>query len=189
VAGRSRIAVIPHGTSRFSLALAPGANVAAVLAGGRPAQYTFIGGFLTIDIPDGSRDGTVMLEISYRCAFSGGLPTETLGGEDPTYGISGVVSPMGVFLGPGSGWYPSPAAIPAKRTVRVAAPAGIEAITAGRRTFRGAAAGETVSEWSEENPVGNLSLSAGRYFIAEKKLDGITIYTYFTTADSGLAGR
>lgn len=189
VAGKSRITINPHGTSRLSLALAPAASVAGVLVDGKSVPFTFIGGFLTIDLPDGSVDGSVVIEISYRCVFNGKLPSESLSGEDPTYGISAVVSPKGVFLGPGSGWYPSPAMIPAKRSVRITAPAGIEAITAGRRTFRGATANETVSEWSEERPLGDISLSAGSFIIEEKKLDGIPIYTYFTAANSDLAHR
>lgn len=189
LAGRSRLVLKPHGASRLSLALAPASSVGSVLVDDRAAPFTFIGGFISIELPDVSGENVVNLEISYRCKFDDRPPKDAISGEDPTYGVKAVISPEGVFLGPGAGWYPSPPVIPGKRSIRISAPVGIEAITAGKRISRSISGKESVSQWEEARPAGDLPLSAGRFEIGESALAGISIYTYFTPENSGLSQR
>jgi hypothetical protein len=79
--------------------------------------------------------------------------------------------------------------VPVRRLVRVTAPAGIEAITAGKRVAHSSAGGMTTSVWEERRPVEELALSAGPYRIDEIDSDGIPIYTYFTPGNAHLAQR
>jgi hypothetical protein len=190
VSGASKVIMRTGGTTRFSFTLSPDATVESVLVDGRSIPFTFIGGFLSVDLRSRtSGKGSATLEIAYHCGFNDQPPEDAISGEDPTYGINAVVSRKGVFLGPGAGWYPSSAIVPEKRIIRVSAPAGIEAITSGRRIFRGISGNETVSQWEEARPAGDLSLSAGRYRIDESAVDGIPVYTYFTPGNAGLSRR
>jgi hypothetical protein len=189
VAGQSRLTVKLHGASSISFKLAPDATVTGALVDGDPARFNFIGGFMSIELPDLSGEKAVTLEIDYHCGFDDQPPQDAASGEDPTYGVDGVVSRKGVFLGPRAAWYPSPTVMPARRVVRINAPAGTEAITAGRRISRGTAGGVSRSVWEETHPVSDLSLSAGPYRIDERNVEGIPLYTYFTAANSHLSGR
>jgi hypothetical protein len=189
VAGRSTVTLKPNGASRISFKLAPESTILGTLVNGTPAQFNFIGGFLSIDLPDQSGEKTVTLEIDYNCGFNDQPPGDAASGEDPTYGVNGIVSRRGVFLGPGAAWYPSPTVIPGRRIVRISAPAGTEAITAGRRISRKTAGGASTSVWEEARPAGELSISAGPYRIEERIVEGIPLYTYFTAANAHLSGR
>jgi aminopeptidase N len=189
VTGESSVMIRSHGSSRIQFTLAADAKVESCAIGEKTVPFTFSGGILTIDIPATLEEGMVGLTIAYRCRFNDQLPGEAISGEDPTFGVNALVSGKGVFLGPNAGWYPITVAMPAKRTVRVIAPAGTEAITSGRRIAHATAAGVTSSVWEEAHPAGALSLSAGPYQINETRLDGIPIYTYFTSDNTNLAGR
>ncbi len=189
VTGESTVVIRPHGSAAIRFTLAPDATIAHCASGGKTVPFSFSGGVLAIELPATPGEETVSLTIAYRCRFNDRLPAEAVSGEDPTYGVNAVVSPQGVFLGPGAGWYPAPETMPARRTVRVTAPAGIEAITSGRRTDHATAAGVTSSAWEEARPAGDLSLSAGPYLIDEIRVDNILVYTYFTPANARLAER
>jgi hypothetical protein len=189
VAGKSTLKVSPHGVSSISFRLAPDATVTGALVDGNSAQFNFLGGFMSIELPDQPGKETFTIEIDYHCGFNDQPPQDAVSGEDPTYGVNGIVSRQGVFLGPRAAWYPSPTVTPGRRVVRINAPAGTEAITAGRRLSRGTAGGLSSSVWEEEHPAGDLSLSAGPYRIEERIVEGIPVYTYFTAANAQLSGR
>ncbi len=189
VRGVSRVTVKAHGARQLTFELAPGAREVTCAAAGKALPCTFQEGMLKVALPATPVDAPVSLAIGYRSAFNDRPPADAINGEDPTYGVNAAVSPEGVFLGPGAGWYPTPSSIPLKRTVRVTAPAGMESITAGKRLHRGIAHGVTSSVWEEARPTGDLSLSAGPYLIGERNLDGIPIFTYFSAANAHLAER
>ncbi|HEX9022296.1 MAG TPA: M1 family aminopeptidase [Geobacteraceae bacterium] len=189
MAGESTLVIRPRGAATISFTLAPAATVMRCAVAGKPAPFTFRDGVLRVELPAASGDGPLGLVISYRCAFDDRPPADAASGEDPTYGVKGAVSPRGVFLGPDAGWYPTPELMPQRRSVRVTAPAGMEAITAGSRISRATADGATVSLWEEARPAVDLALSAGPYLVGEGKVDDIPIYTYFLKDDADLAGR
>lgn len=185
--GESTLTLEPGGAGRLTLALNPRATVVATTLAGRSIPFTFAGGRLTVELP--ARTGTepFRVAINYRCLFDDPLQEQVVTTEGPDYGAAGSISPRGVFLGGDAGWYPAPEAQPRKRSVTVTAPAGIEAVTAGRRSERRTGQGTTVSRWEEEHPVERLSLSAGRYLVGERQLDGVAIYTYFTPDNTHLS--
>ncbi|NTW99847.1 MAG: M1 family metallopeptidase, partial [Geobacteraceae bacterium] len=125
------------GTSRVSLKLSPAAHIKSVTIPGAEIPFTFTGGILSLDIPETAGQGAVPVTIAYRALFNDPLPLHPGNSEDPTYGVNGVITTRGTFLGDGAGWYPAPASPPRIRSVRITAPAGTEAVTAGRRVSRG----------------------------------------------------
>lgn len=175
-------------TKRADFTLSPSAVIDRVIIGGRPAPFTFSGGRLAVDLSRFRGRDPVTVKVYYRAVFNDPVPMRPVSGEEPIYGVSGTITGQGVFLGSGSGWYPVPVVVPARRIIRIDAPAGTEAVTAGKRTARTTAAGVTSSTWEEQRPVGELSLSAGPYRIEERSLAGVDIQAYFYPANAALAG-
>ncbi|HEX8960205.1 MAG TPA: M1 family aminopeptidase [Geobacteraceae bacterium] len=187
LAGESTVTLKPHGVSTLSFTLHPGAIVQRVTAEGREVPVRFAGGIVAVGLPPEAREGTVRIGIDYSARFNDPLPGRGAPTEDPSYGVNGVISPEGTFLGGGVAWYPRPPTLPKKRAVEVAAPAGIEAITAGRRLARESRGGRSVSVWEEAHPVENLSLSAGPFLITERKVGSVPLYAYFYADNAPLA--
>lgn len=186
--GESTITFAP-GTRRVSLRLNPTARIESVSISGNKAPFSFSEGVLSLDIPGSAARGAVPVTVAYRGVFNDPLPQNPGSSEDPTYGVNGAITAQGTFLGDGAGWYPAPAALPHKRSVRVTAPAGTEAVTAGRRVSRGTEGAVSHSAWEEERPVNGLTLCAGPYRIEERRVAGLDIYTYFYPDNAALAPR
>ena len=185
--GECTVTLNPHGATRLPFALHPGATVLHVTVDGQEVPVAFTGGTLTVGFYPGGRERTVRVGIGYRASFNDPLPGRTATTEDPSYGVNGVIAEEGVFLGGGADWYPEAPGVPARRTVEVTAPAGIEAVTAGRRLERGTRGDRSFSVWEEEHPVTSLSLSAGRYVVTERKRGALPLYAYFSPANASLA--
>jgi aminopeptidase N len=188
LAGESTITFGP-GTHRVSLRLTQTARIESVSISGNKAPFSFSDGVLSLDIPPSAGRGAIPVTVAYRAVFNDPLPQDPGSSEDPTYGVNGAITEKGTFLGDGAGWYPAPSALPHRRSVRVAAPAGTEAVTAGRRVSKGTEGAVSRSTWEEERPVDGLTLCAGPYRIEERRVDGLDIYTYFYPDNASLAPR
>jgi hypothetical protein len=182
--------VIPAGTGgKVLLSLAPRATVSTVTRDGFPVAFSFRDGQLDIPVTPLKEKGTARVVISYECVYGDPLPEQFRNSEEASFGISGVISPQGTFLGESAGWYPRPAAPVSRFTVTVTTPAGIEAITAGKRVTWSTAGGDVVSTWEIREPLPAIALSAGPYRIAERDADGIPVYTYLYPGNEQLADR
>jgi aminopeptidase N len=177
------------GTRSVSLRLSPTARIESVSIYGAKIPFSFAAGALSLDIPKTDGRGAIVVTVAYRAVFNDPLPMLPGSSEDPTYGVKGTITTQGTFLGDDAGWYPVPSSTPRKRSVRIAAPAGTEAVTAGRRVSRGTMGGISNSFWEELRPVGGLSLCAGPYQIEERRVAGVDIYTYFYPDNASLASR
>jgi Peptidase family M1 domain len=177
------------GTRRVSLKLSPATRIESVTISGAKIPFSFAGGALSLDIPETAGHGAVLVTVAYRAVFNDPLPLHPGSGEDPTYGVNGAITTQGTFLGVGAGWYPVPSSTPQKRSVRIVAPEGIEAVTAGRRVSRGTVGDVSRSSWEELRPLGGLSLCAGTYRIEERRVNGVDIYTYLYPDNASLAAR
>ena len=186
VAGRSTLTYAPA-PGKVVLRLADRAEVRSVQVSGKEVPFSFAAGVLQLKLPPLSGKGIVT--VDYRAAFNDPVSRHPAASEDPSYGVNGAVTAEGTFLGGGAYWYPVPAEIPGKRSVTVTAPAGTEAVTAGRRLSRETKEGATRSVWEEEHPVGVLSLCAGPYRVEEKKAGEVTLYSYLYPANAGLSSR
>lgn len=174
-------------TSQLSCTLSPQAQVTEVLLGGMAAPFSFKYGRLRITMPEKMRNAETTLSICYEAPFRDPVPADPLYTEDPGYGVAGIISPRGTFLLAGSGWYPElPGSRPTFR-LQVQAPEGVEAVTEGKRLRRETSQGQTTSVWEVTHPVGGLALSAGRYAVTQRHVDGIPIYTYFYPANDHLS--
>jgi hypothetical protein len=185
--GESLFTVASSGRVFFNLSSA--ASIDGVSVAGKDVRYTFTGGALAVDLPRPSGKGSADLLISYHVAYGKEVPERPGNSEDPTYGVTGVISPGGVFLGSDAGWYPAPQVLPKYRQVEISAPGGMEAITSGRRLERVTGKKVSRSVWVEQRPVGELALSAGPYVVRERKLGKVDIYTYLYPQNDRLAEK
>ncbi|MBK5275197.1 MAG: M1 family peptidase [Desulfuromonadales bacterium] len=174
---------------RVILKLSPTAHIESVSTSGAKSPFTFADGTLSLDIPSSAGPGAISVTVAYRAVFNDPLPQHPGSSEYPTYGVNGSISTLGTFLGEGAGWYPATSGTPRHRTVRITAPAGIEALTAGRRVSRVTVGGFSHSSWEESRPVGGLTLCAGPYRIEERRVAGVDLYTYFYPDNASLSSR
>ncbi|MBT0894326.1 M1 family peptidase [Geobacter hydrogenophilus] len=187
--GASALDLAPGDSGRITFTLNQRAVVDGVTVDGRKAVFRRTGEALGLTLPEKSGTSPRRVLIRYQCTFNDPVPERPVDSEDPSYGVSGAITTRGTYLGSDAGWYPAPETLPKSRRVTVTAPAGIEAITAGRRIARFTDKGTTSSTWEEARPVEGLSLSAGLYVIDERSVDGIPLYSYFYPENAGLAAR
>lgn len=186
LSGESSTKFAPGG-GRVAFRLSRQASIAAVSVAGQPVPYTFTGGMLLVDLPRSS--SAQSLSVTYRASFNDPVSQNPGASEDPTYGVSATITGQGSFLGDSSHWYPVPVQVPLKRSLRVTAPAGTEAVSFGRRVLRETGGGVTRSQWEEANPVGALSLCAGPYRVEDRTVDGIELHSYLYPENAALSGR
>ncbi len=186
--GKSTI-TFAAGTRNASFKLSPTAKIESVTISTEKIPFSFAEGALSLDIPTTAGQGAVLVTVAYRAVFNDSLPLHPSSTEDPTYGVNGTITTKGTFLGYGAGWYPAPSSTPRSRSVRISAPAGTEAVTAGKRVSRETAGDVSHSYWEELRPIGGLSLCAGPYRIEERRVAGVDLYTYFYQGNASLASR
>jgi hypothetical protein len=110
-----------------------------------------------------------------------------LNADNPGYGVSATISERGSFLLAGSGWYPQWVAGHSSYTLKVIAPEGMLAVTAGQLKGHKTGNGKTESTWLVSDPIRSLSLSVGAYIFREKKVGSITAATYLFPETDHLA--
>lgn len=186
VAGESVI-TYAAGTKAALLRLSQGATVTSVAVAGRSIPFSFQRGVLSLNVPPGTAAPAVT--VSWRAAFNDPVSQHPAASEDPSYGVRGAVTREGTFLGGEAYWYPVPQQVPARRSIGISAPAGIEAITNGKLVSRESTAVVTRSLWEEARPVGLLSLCAGPYRIEHRRLGAIDLYSYLFPGNAALSAR
>ncbi|HIJ87131.1 MAG TPA: M1 family peptidase [Desulfuromonadales bacterium] len=177
------------GTQSVSLKLSPTAQIESVTVSGAQLPYSFSDGTLSLNMPETAKHETVPVSVTYRAFFNDPLPQPGGSSEDPTYGVRGAITTQGTFLSDSAGWYPLPPSLPLKRSIRVSAPAGIEAITHGKRVARSTKDSVTTSSWEELRPTGGLTLCAGPYRVDERREAGVDLYSYFYADNATLSSR
>ena len=175
------------GAKDVSLTLSETAKIESVAVAGKRAPYSFTGGILSLKLPASGQ--ALPVTVTYRATFNDPVSQHPAASEDPSYGVSGAITPAGTFLGSGAMWYPVPSPTPARRSISIAAPAGTEAVTAGRRVSRETTGAFSRSSWEEARPIGVLSLCAGPYRVEHRRVDGVELYTYFYPDNASLAPR
>ena len=175
------------GAGPVTLRLSSAASIESVTVHGKKVPYSFSGGILSLELPPDSPGMSGAMTVSYRASFNDQVSQHPAAFEDPTYGVAGIITREGTFLGGNAYWYPVPAQIPAHRSVSITAPAGTEAITYGRRVSRETTGAVTRSAWEEAHPVGVLTLCAGPYQIETRHVGGIELYSYLYPDNAALA--
>ncbi len=169
-----------------SILLAPTMVVDEIKVNGKVLPDKPAGGVLTVPAVQG-QGGKTVLSIRYHASYHDAAPANPIHTEDPTFGVTGTISPRGTFLGADAGWYPHVADHPAFFTLHFDAPEGITAVAAGRLREHYSANGRTTTVWATEQPLPALSLSAGPYHMARAEAEGIPVYTFFYEQTTELA--
>jgi hypothetical protein len=171
----------------ISFLLSDKANIKSVLVNGKPSEYSFNSGKLTLSAVSAA-EGPFSVSISFDAVFNDPVAAEPATFDNPGFGVAGSIGDRGTFLLEDSGWYPriagcspvGPAAelpspptfpkiaagkIPEDFNLEVTAPRGIYAVTAGELIGHEDRDAISISSW-RTGPIGQgLSLSAGRYIV------------------------
>ena len=171
----------------LTFSLSPRIVVSQLTIDKTPASFTLEAGELRVPLDPRYRDRLITATVYYEGTFDDPLPHPYSSMDNPGFGIIGTISPGGCFLQGGAGWYPEiPGSRPAFR-LRVDAPEGIVAVTAGKSLGHHTDKGRTISRWVVREPSEGLSLSAGPYVVRQKAVGKVTAATYFFPETDPLA--
>lgn len=187
ISAQGRIRVDPRGAAHIDFSLTENASNLTIRKNGRPADFRRDGYRIRLPLASGERSAPVELNVSYAAVFRDPVPRRPVNTDNPGYGVSGTISETGTLLLAGSRWYPHFEAADATYRIRVEAPAGILAVTAGRSLGHRVEDGRSISEWQVDHPVRGLALSAGRYEVRQRKAGPVTVATYLFPESRGLA--
>jgi hypothetical protein len=185
--GEDHVHVQPGGATSLGMVLGPQAVIHAVEIDGTPRPVRRTGAHLVMDLAPAERTGTLVLRLAYSARFDDRAPVLPLNTDNPGYGVTGTISPDGVLLLGGAGWYPSVAGARESLTVEVETPAGMLAVTAGRSLGTATTPQTTLSRWQVDHAVEPLALSAGFFEVTRRQAGRVEVSTYFLPASRHLA--
>jgi hypothetical protein len=136
--------------------------------------------------PD-ERSREISITIRYSGIFDDPVPLQPVNTDNPGYGVSATISEVGSFLLAGSYWYPQLLGSRSTYRLKIIAPDGMIAVTAGRSLGHTTRNGSTLSEWQVDYPVEGLSLSVAAYIVREKAVGKVMAATYLLEANQHLA--
>ena len=185
--GTDTITVKSAGNKRLNFRLSKHVSIIDLDINGKPGNYEFRDGRLQLKPGNGAQMPDARITIRYAGIFDDPFPVRPVNTDNPGYGVSGTISETGSFLLAGAGWYPHLENSHSTYRLKVSAPAGMVAVTAGRAVSHITQNGKTVSDWEINYPVEGLSLSVARYIVDEKKVGDVTAATYFLEPNKHLA--
>ena len=175
----------PNDTATFKLS--PRAKKLKVTQNGSSVKFDFEDGLLQVKLPQGQSSAKSQITIGYTAVFDDPAPIRPINADNPGYGVSATISERGSFLLAGSGWYPQWVEGHSIYTLKVIAPKGMVAVTAGQSKGHKTRDGKSVSTWLIKDPIRGLSLSVGPYVVRQKMAGNITAATYFFPETDHLA--
>ncbi len=187
--GEDVVEIQPEGVKELNFSLADAATDVQMSVNGKPVSFRRRPQGISLTVADAQAGGRILVAISYAAVFDDPVPLRPVNTDNPGFGVTGSIQKEGAFLLPGAGWYPHVDARKATYALRVEAPEGIVAVSAGRSLGRNTGNGKTVSAWRVDRPVRGLSLSAGRYIVTEKTIGSVTAATYFFEESRDLSGQ
>jgi hypothetical protein len=182
-----RITIEKSPNDRLEFKLSRRAEQIEVTVNGNFRKFEFEDGRLQVGLAAGEKNQKIPITIRYTAIFDDPAPVRPVNADNPGYGVSATISERGSFLLAGSAWYPQWAAGHSIYTLKVIAPEGMLAVTAGQSRGHVTRNGKTESTWLISDPIRGLSLSAGTYIVREKKVGNITAATYFFPETDHLA--
>ena len=153
----------------------------------KPRNFNFVNGLIEVPLEPQEQSADLLVTITYAGIFDDPVPLRPVNADNPGYGVTGTISEKGSFLLAGAGWYPQLAGSQATYRLKVRAPAGLIAVTAGRSLGHKTDQGRTESTWEVDYPVEGLSLSVARYVVATKSVGRVTAATYLLPHNQDLA--
>jgi len=119
-------------TDRLDFELTRRAENLEVAVNGQPQKIDFKDGRLCVRPAGTEKDQKIRVTMRYEAVFDDPVPVRPLNADNPGFGISATISEHGSFLLAGSGWYPEWVGGQSNYTLKVIAPAGMIAVTAGQ---------------------------------------------------------
>ena len=194
--GTDRIRLRLQNAVSLNISLAEQARVERLSLNGAPLAFERKAHWITTELPVAARRGGIELELAYHVRYNDPLPDDPPSFDNPGSGVRGVITTHGgVFLMAGSRWHPSLQAGAQHFSVRVRAPQGLYAVTAGRLVSMGDEQGQSVTLWRVERCQEELPLCAGNYTMRQTTVPGspgaraVAVRTFFTGGDVGLSQR
>ncbi|MFH2218472.1 MAG: M1 family aminopeptidase [Pseudomonadota bacterium] len=185
--GIDEMEVRPEGSALLDFVLSKRAKVKAVEVNDSPKAYVFENGNLRVLLEADERISVIKVNIKYQGTFNDPVPVMPVNTDNPGYGVTGIISEKGSFLLSGAGWYPEiPGSRPTFR-LKVDAPAGVIAVSAGELSGHETRGERTLSAWTVKHPVDGLSLSAARYQVREKPAGRVKAMTYMLAENAHLS--
>lgn len=167
---------------QIELRLSNNCTIVDIHQAGEVLSYSHAGETLSIKL-----NNRQPLSISYQGKFSDQVISSPVHNEDPSYGVTASIAPIGSYLSAAANWYPRLTSEALHYRVSVTAPLGIEAVSSGRRVLRNSDNRKTHSVWEIDYPLYGLTLSAGNYQVFEDSKGRIPIYAYFYAESATLA--
>jgi aminopeptidase N len=154
---------------------------------GQPRTFKFSNSELELPLATDERRRTIEVVIAYEAVFNDPVPVNPLNTDNPGFGVTASITEAGAFLLSGAGWYPDLVDGQDSFALKVKAPAGILAVTAGLGLGHVTQDGKTVSEWRIDHPARGLALSAAAYRVRELNIGDVVAATYFLPQNQDLA--
>ncbi len=164
--------------------LTPDAVIESVTVNRKKIGYRFTNGVLQIRERLKAND---RMTVTYQTTGNDQVPANTVGIEDPSYGIRAAITPQGAFFSSGSAWLPLAEGRLATHDVRISAPEGLVGVTSGRFIASETDAGQTKTVWQNRVAQEHLALAVGYYQIHRDDFDDIQLLTFFTSQNNALA--
>lgn len=187
LSGTDRILLSDVPQDLLPIGLHPRIRIQSLQVNGRPQAAVAGDSGLVVDLSGADRSMPIELILHFDGRFQDEAPVLPVNTDNPGYGVTGTISPRGTLLLGGAGWYPAIDGAVETLRVRVEAPEGWTAVTAGRSTGVATMAGKTVSSWQVDPPAERLALSVGRYTTTASQAGDIETATYLLSDDPRLA--
>ncbi|MBW2519410.1 MAG: M1 family peptidase [Deltaproteobacteria bacterium] len=166
--------------------LARHAVVLEVRGDQRPVPFTFRGGTLALPASPGKFQ---TLLIRYEAKFDDAVPMQTVGIEDPSYGINATITSNGTYLSGGVNWIPWAIGHQGRLNVTLRGPKGFIGVTDGALISIEHAEASTSSIWQTNLLNQTPTLSAGYFLVARNDLETIQVLTFLSPANAALADQ
>jgi hypothetical protein len=185
--GIDAISIKPDAAAILEFHISERVTQLKVAVNNKPRDFNFENGRIKLPLEPQEQSADLLVTITYAGIFDDPVPVRPVNADNPGYGVTGTISEKGSFLLAGAGWYPELAGGQATYRLKVTAPAGLIAVTAGRSLGHKTNQGKTESNWEVDYPVEGLSLSVARYVVTEKSLGKVTAATYLLPHNQDLA--
>jgi len=185
--GIDHIAIKPDAAGILKFRISERVSQLTVEVNGKSRNFNFEDGHIKLKLEPQEQSADLQVTISYEGIFDDPVPERPINADNPGYGVTGTLSEKGSFLLAGAGWYPELISSQATYRLKVKAPAGLVAVTAGRSLGHKTDQGRTESTWEVDYPVEGLSLSVARYVVTTKSVGRVTAATYLLPPNQDLA--
>lgn len=159
------------------------AVIESVSGDGVPVLYEFSKGRLFVELPP----QTEQLHLSYSVVYNDAVPTNTVGIEDPSFGVVATIQPQGVYLGQSSRWHPQPVGLKSVFSIEITGAGSLVGVTSGRLVEMNRSGDQTRTLWQTKLPEERLSLAAGPYELHQDNLGDIQVMAFMSRDNAALA--